>query len=101
MKLLIKKICILIMLSTILAIFSIASKDIIKLSNTPSYIKSFNTIQSKDYYLENTFEETGSKNIVTGIYLEYRLFDSIFEASILIITVTGIVFITRKDEKIN
>ncbi|MCY6369140.1 hypothetical protein [Clostridium ganghwense] len=92
MKLLIKKIFILIMLLTILVTFSIASKDITKSSNA---------IQSKDYYLENTFKETGSKNIVTGIYLEYRLFDSIFEASTLLITVTGIIFIARKDEKIH
>lgn len=111
MKLLIKKILILLMLSTILAAFTIASKDIIKLSNTPLDIKTskalkldtetHNTIESKNYYLKNTFEETGSKNIVTGIYLEYRLFDSIFEASILLITSTGIIFISKKDEKIH
>ena len=55
---------------------------------------------SKDYYLNNTYSETGSKNIVTGIYLDYRLFDSIFEASILIIAVSGIIFMSKRDDKV-
>ncbi|WP_425446616.1 hydrogen gas-evolving membrane-bound hydrogenase subunit E [Dethiothermospora halolimnae] len=55
---------------------------------------------SKDYYINNTYSDTGSKNIVTGIYLDYRLFDSIFEASILIIVVSGIIFISKRDDDI-
>ncbi|EOD01867.1 hypothetical protein [Caldisalinibacter kiritimatiensis] len=55
---------------------------------------------SKDYYLYNTYSDTGSKNIVTGIYLDYRLFDSIFEASILIIAVSGIIFMSKKDDEV-
>ena len=53
---------------------------------------------TKDYYIENTLYETGSKNIVTGIYLDYRLFDSIFETSLLLITVSGITFMYKKDD---
>ena len=53
---------------------------------------------TKDYYIENTLYETGSKNIVTGIYLDYRLFDSIFETSLLLITVSGITFMYNKDD---
>lgn len=56
--------------------------------------------ESKEYYLTNTYKDTGSKNIVTGIYLDYRLFDSIFEASILIITVSGIIFISKRDDEV-
>ncbi len=52
---------------------------------------------SENYFITNTLEETGSANIVTGIYLDYRLFDSIFEASILLITVSGIIFMSKKD----
>lgn len=108
MKRWIKKIAIWIMLATILVAFSITSKEIMKLNNEPFYMKkidvlkeneqSLNTTHSKDYYLENTFKETGSKNLVTGIYLEYRLFDSIFEASILLIVSTGIIFISKNDK---
>lgn len=53
---------------------------------------------SRDYYIENGFEETSSKNLVTAIYLDYRLFDSFFEASLLLVVVTGIAFMAIKDE---
>ncbi|MFO7887218.1 MAG: hypothetical protein R6U59_02785 [Eubacteriales bacterium] len=54
---------------------------------------------TKDYYIENSLYETGSKNIVTGIYLDYRLFDSIFETSLLLITVSGITFMYKKEDR--
>ena len=57
----------------------------------------YNTL-SRNYYIEKGYEETSSKNLVTAIYLDYRLFDSFFEAGILLITVTGIAFIAMKDE---
>lgn len=53
---------------------------------------------SQDYYIEKGLAETSSKNLVTAIYLDYRLFDSFFEASILLIAVTGIAFMAIKDE---
>lgn len=53
---------------------------------------------SKDYYIQHGLNETSSKNLVTAIYLDYRLFDSFFEASLLLIAVTGIAFMAIKDE---
>jgi len=53
---------------------------------------------SKDYYLVNAAEETSSKNLVTAIYLDYRIFDSFFEAGILLVAVAGIAFMAIKDE---
>lgn len=53
---------------------------------------------SRNYYIENGLAETSSKNLVTAIYLDYRLFDSFFEASLLLIVVTGIAFMAIKDE---
>lgn len=55
---------------------------------------------SMDYYVSRTFPETGSQNFVTGIYLSYRLFDSIFEAATLFVVTAGILFMGRKDEEI-
>lgn len=53
---------------------------------------------SKNYYIDNALEEVHSKNIVTGIYLDYRLFDSIFEAGILLVSVAGVIFMAREDK---
>jgi len=56
----------------------------------------YNTF-AKNYYLENGFYQTYARNLVTGIYLDYRLFDSIFEAGILLIAVSGILWISKQD----
>ncbi len=53
---------------------------------------------SRLYFVEKGYEETSSLNLVTAIYLDYRLFDSFFEAGILLVSVTGIAFMTIKDE---
>jgi len=50
-----------------------------------------------NYFTQRTFLETGSENYVTGIYLEYRLFDSLFEAAILFVVAAGILFMSRKE----
>ncbi|QRN85563.1 hypothetical protein JR334_11540 [Clostridia bacterium] len=52
----------------------------------------------KDYYLSHFLQDTGAMNSVTAIYLDYRIFDSIFEAGILLIAVTGIIFIAGSDK---
>ncbi len=41
-------------------------------------------------YIENSVKETGSQNVVTGIYLDYRLYDSLFESLLLLISAVGI-----------
>jgi multisubunit Na+/H+ antiporter MnhB subunit len=78
-----------IMLGILLLTFSAVYLDVTRLRND----------ETKEYYIKNTYEQTGSKNFVTGIYLDYRLFDSIFEAGILLITVTGIAFMTKKEKQ--
>lgn len=55
---------------------------------------------SYDYFSKKTYEEIGSKNMVTGIYLDYRLFDSLLEAGILFIVTAGILFMGKKDEEV-
>lgn len=52
---------------------------------------------SRDYFIENSLDEVYSENIVTGIYLDYRLFDSIFEAGILLVSVAGVIFMAKDD----
>ncbi len=56
----------------------------------------YNTF-GKDYFSRYAEAETGSKNLVTSILLDYRLFDSLFEAGILLIAVSGVIWISRHE----
>jgi multicomponent Na+:H+ antiporter subunit B len=49
------------------------------------------------YYTNNTLKDTGAENIVTGIYLNYRLYDTFFEALMLLVSVIGIIRFSRHD----
>ncbi|MBN1434438.1 hypothetical protein JW921_06730 [Candidatus Fermentibacterales bacterium] len=51
------------------------------------------------YMLENGSEETGALNLVTGIYLGYRAFDTLGETMVLLVSVTGAVFFLRSAER--
>lgn len=62
-------------------------------------LSSYNST-SYDYYSVKTLSEVGSKNMVTGIYLDYRLFDSLLEAGILFVVTAGILFMGKKDEEV-
>ncbi|NDL67422.1 hypothetical protein [Anaerotalea alkaliphila] len=48
-----------------------------------------NTLQEQ--YVANFQEDTGARNAVTGIYLDYRVFDTLFEALMLLVSVIGII----------
>lgn len=55
---------------------------------------------TKHYLLENGVRETGSNSLITAIYLDYRLYDSIFEAGLLLVSVSGIIFISKRDDDV-
>lgn len=55
---------------------------------------------SKDlyYYItENFIQDTGALNAVTGIYLDYRVFDTLFETLTLLVSVIGIIYFSRHE----
>lgn len=47
------------------------------------------------YYLENAYIQTGASNIVTAIYLNYRVYDTLFEALMLFVGVAAIIYFSR------
>lgn len=48
-----------------------------------------------DYYVVNSLQDTGATNAVAAILLNYRLFDTFFEALMLLISVLGIIYFSR------
>lgn len=53
------------------------------------------------YYLHNALRDTAASNAVTAIYLNYRMFDSIFETLILLTSVIAVIRFSwrKKDEE--
>jgi len=48
-----------------------------------------------EYYRLNYIADTGAENAVTAIYLNYRVYDTLFEALMLLISVLGIIYFSR------
>jgi len=55
---------------------------------------------AKDYILAHHVEETGALNSVTSIYLNYRLWDTLFEAMVLMLSALAVITFSwsEKDE---
>jgi multicomponent Na+:H+ antiporter subunit B len=47
------------------------------------------------YFLDNFQEHTGAENAVAAIYLNYRVYDTLFEALLLLIAIVGIIHFFR------
>ncbi len=50
-----------------------------------------------NYVTENFHEETQADNAVTAIYLDYRMFDTLFETLLLLVSVIGIIYFSRHE----
>ncbi|NCC75844.1 MAG: hypothetical protein EOM08_05360 [Clostridia bacterium] len=47
-----------------------------------------------DFYLKNSLADTGAANAVTGIYLNYRLYDTLFETFLLLVCAAAIIHLS-------
>lgn len=52
----------------------------------------------KEYYLKNR-GKTGSENIVSGILLDYRAYDTFGEVMVLYVAITGVIILGMKSKK--
>ncbi|WP_315114752.1 hydrogen gas-evolving membrane-bound hydrogenase subunit E [uncultured Clostridium sp.] len=51
------------------------------------------------YYIENAIKDTGATNIVTGIILDYRAFDTFVEASVLFTSAITVLVVLKKNKE--
>lgn len=72
----------------------IGSKDLPQfgIENTPT-----NNNLTK-YYIENATKDTGATNIVTGIILDYRAFDTFIESSVLFTSAIVVMILLKKEK---
>lgn len=47
--------------------------------------------KAHNYVLKNHVSDTGAKNAVTAIYLNYRLWDTIFESMLLLVSTLAVI----------
>ncbi|WP_160719429.1 MnhB domain-containing protein [Isachenkonia alkalipeptolytica] len=65
------------------------------LTATAPLADSFPETSIGETVIHRGYDETASKNLVAAILLDYRLFDSIFEAGILLISAAGVLYMSR------
>lgn len=51
------------------------------------------------HYIQHSLKETGSSNIVTAIYLNYRYYDTLFEALMLLFSVIGVIYMSIHEKE--
>lgn len=74
---------------------------LIAVSYLPSYGHADNPVNNEvsQRYIEKGLEETGTVNIVTGMILDYRAFDTLGESHVLFIATCTVLILLRKDKK--
>jgi len=48
-----------------------------------------------NYYIDQGLHDTGAINLVAAVYLGYRTYDTLIEAIVLFVAVTGVIFYLR------
>lgn len=51
--------------------------------------------EASTYYIHNFIEDTGARNAVAAIYLNYRMYDTVFEALILLVSIIAMLHFFR------
>ena len=74
---------------------------LITVSFLPEYGKAENPVNNEvsQRYIENGLEETGAVNIVTGMILDYRAFDTLGESHVLFTASAAVMLLMKSDKK--
>lgn len=70
-------------------------------SELPTFGESDNPVNNEvsERYIESGLQETGAVNIVTGMILDYRAFDTLGESHVLFIAICTVLILLRVDKK--
>ena len=70
-------------------------------SDLPAFGRGENPVNNEvaQRYIEEGLEETGAVNIVTGMILDYRAFDTLGESHVLFIATCAVLILLRRDNK--
>lgn len=70
-------------------------------SHLPKFGQAGNPVNNEvsQRYIENGLQETGAINIVTGMILDYRAFDTLGESHVLFIATCTVLILLRSDKK--
>ena len=70
-------------------------------SELPTFGEAGNPVNNEvaQRYIENGLQETGAVNIVTGMILDYRAFDTLGESHVLFIATCTVLILLRVDKK--
>ncbi len=77
----------------IIAILLLGVKDLPPFGSADSPVNNY----VAERYIEKGREETGATNIVAGVILDYRAFDTFVEASVLFTSIIIIICIMKND----
>lgn len=86
--------------SVMFCIFLVAML-LVAVSDLPVFGHAENPVNNEvaERYIEEGLEETGAVNIVTGMILDYRAFDTLGESHVLFIATCTVLILLRRDEK--
>lgn len=51
-----------------------------------------------DECLDSAYEDTGAQNAVAAIYLDYRVFDTLLESLLLLISIVAVIHFTAREK---
>lgn len=80
----------------LIGLFILMTTSVVLYANT--FIKNQFDWPMYDYYIKNALLETGSENVVTAIYLNYRYYDTLFEALMLLFSIIAVIYMSIHEE---
>ena len=86
---------------SVLICLTVIGTLLLTVSHLPRFGSADNPVNNEVYerYVESGLEETGAINIVAGMILDYRAFDTLGESNVLFIAVCSVIILLKADRK--